>query len=392
MTVTDRAVGVPFFDASRSFEAAWPELRERLDEMISRGKYSHGMLVERLEREIAAYTGVRHAFGVNSGTDALVLLLRCMGIGPGDEVIVPTFTFVASASSVALVGATPVFVDIEPGTYTIDPDAVAAAVTVRTRAIMPVHLFTQMANMTPILELARRRGIGVIEDSAEAIGMRWNGVHAGRLGACGVLSFFPTKTLGALGDAGMMLTDDDGIAEKAHVIRHHGRTGRTIDNLPGISYEAVVCGTNSKMDEIQAAVLLVRLARLDQDIARRGELARAYDERLAPLAPHVTTPRIARRDAETNAVYYTYVVEVERKRELMEFLAASKIGTEEYYPTPLHLQPCFRYLGYGEGRCPVAEQACRKTLGLPMYPDLGIEGVERVAAALAAFYAKGGAR
>jgi UDP-2-acetamido-2-deoxy-ribo-hexuluronate aminotransferase len=383
---------IPFFDGARSFEATWPDVLELLHELMNRGKYSHGMMVERLEKAIASYTGARHAFGVNSGTDALTLLMRSAGIGPGAEVIVPCFTFVASASSVVHTGAWPVFVDIEPSSYAMAPEAVAAAITENTRAIMPVHLFCQMADMEPILDLAREKGLLVIEDSAEAIGMRWGGVHAGLLGLGGVLSFFPTKTLGALGDGGMVLTNDDHVAELVRVMRHHGRTGRTIDNLPGISHEAVVCGTNSKMDDIQAAVLLVRLTRLERDIARRAELARAYDERLAHLAPQVRSPRRAPRATPTNAVYYTYVIEAERKAELVKFLAGRSIGTEEYYPSPLHLQPCFRYLGHKEGSFPVAERACKRTIALPLYPDLGLDDVDRVAGALEDFYLRGATR
>jgi dTDP-4-amino-4,6-dideoxygalactose transaminase len=383
---------IPFFDGRHSFSIIWPDVRRRLEEVMDRGKFSHGIMVERFERAICEYTGARHALGVNSGTDALVLLMRAAGIGEGDEVIVPSFTFVASATSVAHVGATPVFVDIDPVTYTMDVEQVRAAITPRTRAIMPVHLFAQMADMAPLLAVAEERGLLVVEDSAEGIGMSYGGTHAGLLGLGGVLSFFPTKTLGALGDAGMVITNDNGIAEKVRVMRHHGRTGRTIDNLPGISHESVLCGTNSKMDDIQAAVLITRLAQLEADIERRAELARFYDARLGPLAPQVRTPTIVARSVATRHVFYVYLIAAERKRELVGHLREHGVGTEDYYPWPLHRQPCFRYLSYDAGVFPNAESACAKAIALPFYPDLTFEDVDRVCSVIEVFYAKEGRR
>jgi UDP-2-acetamido-2-deoxy-ribo-hexuluronate aminotransferase len=374
---------IPFFDGSASFQRAWPRLKAALEQVITEGKYSHGLTVERLEAAVREWTGARHAVAVGSGTDALILLLRAASIGAGDEVVVPAFTFVATASSVANVGARPVFVDIEPDTYCLDAEKALRAVTARTRAIMPVHLFSQVAELAPLLAT----GGQVLEDSAEAIGMSYDGRHAGLLGTGGVLSFFPTKTLGALGDAGMVLTADDDLAEQVAVSRHHGRTGRTVGHMPGISHEAVFCGTNSKMDEIQAAVLLSRLADLASQIERRAELARAYDDALQELAPHVRTPRVVRRKRPSRSVYYAYVVEVDHKPALMRHLARLGIGCEDYYPLPLHLQPCFAPLGGRPGDCPVAERACRHTLALPFHPDLSLDTIIRVAQALASFYA-----
>jgi dTDP-4-amino-4,6-dideoxygalactose transaminase len=316
--------------------------------------------------------------------------LRAAGIKPGDEVIVPCFTFFASASSIALVGARPVFVDIDPVTYSLDPDAVRAAITNKTRAIMPVHLFTQMADMTALRQISNQTGIPLIEDSAEAIGMWFDGLHAGLFGAGGVLSFFPTKTLGALGDAGMILTQDQAIAEKCRIMRDHGRTTVVVDKVLIASDEASISGTNSKMDEIQAAILLTRLERIDQDIARRAHLARLYDDRLAHLAPRVTTPKIARREVVANPVYYVYLIEADRKDELAAYLKANGIGTEAYYPIPLHLQPCFKYLGYRQGDFPNAERACKRTLGLPFYPDLSDSDIQYVCETIGKFYAQEG--
>ena len=378
---------VPFYDGSRSFLELWPRLRDHLNELMDAGKYSHGIKVQELEEAAARYTGARHAIGVGNGTDALILLLRAAGIGPGDEVVVPCFSFVASATSVVHARARPVLVDVDPDTYALDPEAVAAAIGPRTKAIMPVHLFSQLADMDALGELSDRTGVPLVEDSAEAIGMWWDGVHAGLLGVGGVLSFFPTKTLAAIGDAGMILTDDDAIADRARILRHHGRLGTTVGRISGISNVAGASGTNSKMDEVQAAVVLARLERLPEAIARRAALARRYDRGLADLEGLVKTPTIVPRRAATNPVFYVYLVEAERKPELVAHLTERGIETEEYYPRPLHLQPCFRDLGHREGDFPVAERACRRTLALPLYPDMPDEDVDVVCAALHEFYA-----
>jgi UDP-2-acetamido-2-deoxy-ribo-hexuluronate aminotransferase len=369
---------VPFFTQARTFEALWPDIRSRLTEVFDDGKFSHGRQVARFEEALAQWTGARYAVGVNSGTDALVLLLRACGLRPGDEVIVPAFTFVASASSVVLAGGRPVFADIDPVTYTIDPKSAADAVTPRTRMIMPVHLFCQLADMDALLDVANHHRLTVVEDSAEAIGMRWDGVHAGLLGAGGVLSFFPTKTLGAIGDAGAILTDDRQLAQTAAALRHHGRYGRTLAHFPGISNETTVNGVNSKMDDIQAAVLLAKLARLHEDIARRARLAAAYTERLAGTPGVLRLPTVVPRTAQTHPVFYVYLVEVERRDELARYLAERGVGTEAYYPAPLHLQECFAHLGYRRGDFPHAETACERTIALPLYPDMSVDDVDTV--------------
>jgi UDP-2-acetamido-2-deoxy-ribo-hexuluronate aminotransferase len=378
---------VPFFTQARTFDALWPDIRARLAEVFEDGKFSHGSQVARFEEALARWTGARYAVGVNSGTDALVLLLRAAGLQPGDEVIVPAFTFVASASSVVLAGGRPVFADIDPVTYAMDPDSAAAAVTPRTRMLMPVHLFCQLAPMDALLGVARRHGLTVVEDSAEAIGMRWDGVHAGLLGAGGVLSFFPTKTLGAIGDAGAVLTDDPQIAETAAALRHHGRFGRTLAHFPGISNETAVNGVNSKMDDIQASVLLAKLTRLDAEMERRAALAAAYTERLTGAPGVLRLPTAVPRDVATDAVFYVYVVEVEQRDALAAHLAAHRVGTETYYPTPLHLQEAFAGLGHRPGDFPYAEAACTSTLALPLYPDMSLGDVETVCDLIRSFYA-----
>ncbi|GLZ36441.1 DegT/DnrJ/EryC1/StrS family aminotransferase [Actinokineospora sp. NBRC 105648] len=377
---------VPFFSQASSFAELWPAIATNVTTVLHRGKFSHGPLVAELERALAERLGAAHVVGVNSGTDALVLLLRAAGLEPGDEVVVPAFSFVASASSVVLAGGRPAFADIDPLTYGLDPGAAAAAVTPATRMVMPVHLFCQLADLAGIAEVAQRHALTVVEDSAEAIGMRWDGVHAGLHGAGGVLSFFPTKTLGALGDAGAVITNDDRVAETAAALRHHGRFGRTLDHFPGISNETALPGVNSKMDDLQAAVLLAKLGRLDADIARRAELAAAYTERLRGCPGVRRLPTAVEREVDTDPVFYVYLVEVEHRDALVEYLAAHGVGTETYYPVPLHLQPCFADLGHRRGEFPHAEAACARAVALPLYPDLLESQVDRVCALVRAFY------
>lgn len=376
---------VPFFDGRESFSKHWSEIARHLDEVFAHGKFSHGYKTLELEQAIKSFTGAQHAIGVNSGTDALVILLRAAGIGPGDEVILPCYSFFASASAVHHVGATPVFVDVDDDSYSLRPDAVRLAVTSRTKAIMPVHLFNQMADMTAMAEITAETGVPILEDSAEAIGMYYKGVHAGLHGLGGVLSFFPTKTLGAIGDAGMVLTDDQLIADRCALLRHHGRMGVTVGRISGISNAAAVCGTNSKMDEVQAAVLLSKLPGLNSAIARRAELAHLYDELLQNI-PQIRAPRLALRPTTVNPVWYVYLVEAEDRDELARHLANAGIGTEIYYPTPLHLQPAFAHLRHQPGDFPVAENAARRCLALPLYPDLAEVQVAAVCRAVESFY------
>jgi UDP-2-acetamido-2-deoxy-ribo-hexuluronate aminotransferase len=353
------------------------------------GKYSHGPKVAELESALARWTGARHVIGVNSGTDALVLLLRACGLRTGDEVVVPAFSFIASASAVVLAGGRPVFADIDPVSYGIDHTAAAAAVTAQTAMIMPVHLFCQLADVRGVLDVAARHGLAVVEDSAEAIGMRWDGVHAGLLGRGGVLSFFPTKTLGAIGDAGAVITDSADIARTVSALRHHGRSGPTLGDFRAISNPTVFPGMNSKMDDIQAAVLLAKLDRLDADIKRRSEIADFYTGRLRGIGGILRTPALAARPVPVNPVWYVYLIEADRRDQLAEYLAARGIGTETYYPRPLHLQPCFARLGYRRGDFPVAEAACERTLALPLYPDLPLADAAAVCDEIARFYRGG---
>ncbi|GAA1793700.1 DegT/DnrJ/EryC1/StrS family aminotransferase [Actinomadura chokoriensis] len=369
---------IPFFSQAESFEENWSEISGHIADVLDNGKFSHGAKVAQLEDRLAAWTGARHVVAVNSGTDALILLLRAAGLRPGDEVIVPAYSFIATASAVALAGGVPVFADIEEDGHGVDPGSVEAAVTPRTTMIMPVHLFDRMADLRGLADIARRRGLTLVEDSAEAIGMRMDGVHAGLLGAGGVLSFFPAKTLGGIGDGGAVLTGDASVAETARMLRHHGRGGRTIDNFPGISNTTVLPGRNSKMDDVQAAVLLAKLATLDAGIARRADLAARYDARLRGLPGVRSVPGARPPLAGSNRVVYVYLLQVDDRDALAAHLSARGIGTEVYYPVPLHLQPCFAHLGHRPGDFPRAEAACAAAIALPLYPDLPDAHADRV--------------
>ncbi|MGW3659759.1 DegT/DnrJ/EryC1/StrS family aminotransferase [Streptomyces sp. NPDC005151] len=388
---------VPFFTQVESFVRQWPRLNAHLDEICESGVYSNGPKTAELEAALCQYTGARHAVAVGNGTDALVLLLRAAGIGPGDEVIVPAFSFFASASSVALVGAVPVFADIDPRTYALDPAGVEARITPRTKAVMPVHLFCQPADMAALAAVAERHGLLVLEDSAEGIGMRLGGRHTGLLGAGGVLSFFPTKTLGALGDAGMVLTDDDTLASTVRRLRDHGRpfpaprpaspvprTGP--DELAERARQGELVGTNSKMDEIQSAILLTKLTTLDEDIRRRALLADAYSRRLCGIPGLRELPVIPKQAESDRPVFYVYLIETDRRDALIAHLTAVGIGTETYYPLPLHLQPCFAHLGYQQGDFPRAEAASHRTVALPLYPELTLTQLSAVCEAIRSFF------
>jgi dTDP-4-amino-4,6-dideoxygalactose transaminase len=361
-------MNVPFFDNRRTLERIMPALESELLALLAQPTMVDGAQVRRLEAEIRACTGARFAVSTGNATDSLIISLMALGVGPGDEVIVPCYSFFASVSCILHVGATPVFVDIESDSYSLDPALVEQRITARTRAIMPVHLFRQMADMDAVLALARRHGLHVVEDSAEGIGMCHGGVHAGLLGDIGVLSFFPTKTLGALGDAGMILTQDAALAERARQIADNGRDAH------GLAQRA---GFNSRMDDLQALYLRLQLPYLEADIRWRAQCARLYERRLAPLA-EVQPPRVRQRATAQRVVDYVYLIQTGRRDELERYLAQQGVGTEVYYPMPLHLQPACRHLGGRPGDFPVAEAASRRALGLPMHADLTEADIEQV--------------
>lgn len=367
-------MSVPFFSGAKTMRRDWPVLEPRIREIAASGRFTSGAWVERLEQELCEYTGAKHVIVVGNGTDALIMMLRAAGIGPGDEVIVPAYSFFATASSVLHAGATPIMVDILPGSYALDPDRVEAVITPRTKAIMAVHLFSQLAPMVELAEVAERHGLLLLEDSAEGIGMWQGGVHAGLFGTAGVLSFFPTKTLGALGDAGAVLTNDDEVAARVRRLRCHGQA------TDG-SYEFQDIGYNSRCDEIEAAILVTRLAHLDEDIERRRVLAERYTQRLGDV---VETPYLAPAKGDGGLTFYVYLIETDRRDELVEFLAAHGVGTEVYYPRPMPHQPALAHLP--RHPIPVAEAAAQRSVGLPLYPDLTVEQVDHVAELIRDFH------
>lgn len=371
---------IPLLDLGKQNGPIAEELMAAVARVAGGQSFVLGPAVTDFETAVAEYTGAAYAIGVASGTDALYLSLRALDLQEGDEVITTPFAFFATAGAVANAGGRLVFADIEPQTFNIDPQAVAAAITDRTRAIIPVHLFGQMAAMGRLLELARERGIAVIEDAAQSIGAkalvddRW--VSAGAAGAAGCFSFYPTKNLGGWGDGGMITTDDEALAERLRRLRVHG------ENYERGRYVHDEVGTNSRLDAIQAAVLHVKLGYLPGWTEMRRARAARYEQALAGIDGVAAAAAVP----ECFHVYSLYTVRAQRRDELKAFLVGQGIGTGIYYPLPLHLQPCFAQLGYGEGDFPEAERAAAEALSLPVFPELAVEEQDRVIAAIAEFY------
>lgn len=368
---------VPLLDLRAQHAAIKDAVMPAMLSVIERQQFIMGPEVPALEDAVGKMSMVRHAIGCASGTDALLLPLLALDLEPGDEVICPAFTFFATAGTVHNAGGTPVFVDIEPGTFNLVPAAVEAALTPRTRAIIAVHLFGQLAEMETILEIARSRSLPVIEDAAQAIGARrridgrWR--TAGELGWCGTLSFFPSKNLGAWGDGGMMLTQDDALAERLRRLRLHGGTR---------AYHHDEVGTNSRLDTLQAAVLLAKLPFLESWSRLRREKAHWYSERLRGH-PAVVPPV---EDPANEHIFHQYTVRVPKRDGLVEHLKAHGIGCAVYYPLALHLQPCFAHLGYQAGSLPETERAMAEVLSLPVYPELTEAQQEAVVETVMMFY------
>jgi dTDP-4-amino-4,6-dideoxygalactose transaminase len=357
---------VPLLDLKAQFETIRGEIRAAVDEVLESQQFINGPQVKDLEEAVAQYSACKVAVGVSSGTDALLCALMALGIGPGDEVVTTPYSFFATAGSIARTGARCVFVDIEPDTFNVDPARIEAAITPRTRAIMPVHLFGQTADMDPILEVARKCSLFVIEDAAQAIGATYKGKQAGSMGTLGCFSFFPSKNLGGLGDGGMIVTQDPTLGEKLVVFRNHGSKPK---------YYHHYVGGNFRLDTLQAAALVVKLRYLDGWTEKRRQNARKYDGLLAD-APGVTLPRV---DPRGESIFNQYVIRVEKRDALQAFLKEQGIGTEVYYPVPLHEQECFKDLGHERGAFPVAEAAARTSLALPIYPELRDEQIAWVA-------------
>jgi dTDP-4-amino-4,6-dideoxygalactose transaminase len=362
---------VPLLDLKVQYATIKGELRSALDRVLESQRFILGPEVEALEKEIAAYCRCHHAIGVSSGTDALLVALMAIGLKPGDEVITSPYSFFATAGAIARLGARPVFVDIHPETYNVDPNGIVARISGRTRAIIPVHLFGQMADMPAIVEIARRYGLRIIEDAAQAIGAELDGKRAGSIGDLGCFSFFPSKNLGAFGDGGMVSTNDARLAERVRMLRTHGFHSK---------YKNEMVGGNFRLDEIQAAVLRVKLKYLDGWTEERRRNAARYRYFLS--AGDVTLPR---EIPNSRHIYNQFVIRSSKRDALMAHLRERGIGTEIYYPLPLHLQACFSHLGYKHGDFPISETASAETLALPIYPELTVEMVEEVARAVLAF-------
>lgn len=351
---------VPFLDLKRQYNEIEREVQSGIARVMESQQFILGEEVGRFEEKVARYTGTEHAVGVASGTDALLLSLRALGIGHGDRVITTPFTFFATAGAIHNMGATPVFADIELDTYNIEPEKIEEILKKRGRdikAIVPVHLYGQMADMGAIAEIAEDYGVKVIEDAAQAIGAKFRGVRAGNLGNTGCFSFFPTKNLGGAGDGGMVVTDNRELADKLRVLRVHGSRAK---------YHHKLVGYNSRLDAIQAAILSSKLDFLEGWSARREKNAVFYNSKLGSIeALQVPLSAEGRRH-----VYNQYTLRCQQRDELRDYLNDCGIGTAIYYPLPLHLQPCFSYLGYRRGDFPNAERATREVLSLPIFPEL----------------------
>ncbi len=370
---------VPLLDLKAQYKTIKTEIDSAVLRVMESQHFILGPDVEELERAVAEYSGCRHGIGVTSGTDAILIALMALEIGPGDEVIVPSYTFFATAGSVARLGAKPIFVDVDPDTYNIDPCGLEAAISKKTRAIIPVHLYGQCCDMARILEIASKKGIPVIEDAAQAIGAEYQGQRAGSFGIAGCFSFFPSKNLGAFGDGGMVVTNDDALAEKLRILRGHGSKPK---------YYHKMIGGNFRLDALQAAVLNVKLKSLDAWTTARRRNADDYDKLLKEAGLVPSKVKLPMR-AQAGHIFNQYVIRAERRDELRDFLKQNEIGTEIYYPVPLHLQECFTELGGKKGDCPVSEEAALTTMALPIYPELTIEQKSYVVDSIAGFYRAG---
>jgi dTDP-4-amino-4,6-dideoxygalactose transaminase len=366
---------VPLLDLKAQYATLRDEMRAAIDAVMESQYFINGPAVGQLEQAVAAYSGAKAAVGVSSGTDALIAALMSLEIGEGDEVITTPYTFFATAGSIWRVGAKPVFVDIEPDTFNIDAAKIDSVITGRTKAIMPVHLFGAMADMDPIMAIARKHGLYVVEDAAQAIGAQYKGRKAGAVGSAGCLSFFPSKNLGGLGDGGMVVTQDTDLADRMAQCRNHGMK-------PQYFHKWV--GGNFRLDTLQAAGLLVKLPHLDAWSAKRRANAKRYDELLAGI-DEVTTPRV--RDFNVS-IYNQYCIRVPRRNALQQHLKDAGIGTAIYYPLSLHQQECFATLGYRQGDFPESEAAAAESLALPIYPELTDEQLCHVAGKIKAFFAR----
>jgi dTDP-4-amino-4,6-dideoxygalactose transaminase len=369
---------VPLLDLQAQYETIRNEVRTAVDRVFDSQQFVLGAEVQALEEEIARYSQTKSAIGCASGSDAVLLALMSCGVGAGDEVITTPFSFFATAGAVARLGARPVFVDIDERTFNLNPSLVDAALTERTKAIMPVHLYGQCAEMNPLIELSQSRGIPIIEDAAQAIGAEDHGRRAGSMGTIGCFSFYPSKNLGGAGDGGMLVTNDLDHGRRLHMLRVHGEETK---------YHHKLVGINSRLDSLQAAVLRVKLPHLDAWSTERQRKAQQYELMFVDvgLSEQIEVPFVR---SNARHIFHQFVVRVRggRRDALREHLRECGVGTDVYYPVPLHLQECFSYLGYKEGDLPVGEKAAKETLALPVYPELTDEQQDYVVSKVAEFF------
>jgi dTDP-4-amino-4,6-dideoxygalactose transaminase len=371
---------VPLLDLKAQYATIRDEIRAAVDSVLESQQCILGPAVSECEAKLAEYCRCPHAITVSSGSDALLVSLMAEDIGPGDEVITTPYTFFATAGAIARLGAKPVFVDIDPQTYNIDPAQIEAKVTPRTKAILPVHLYGQCADMDPIMDIANRRGIPVVEDAAQAIGSEYKGRRAGSIGRYGCFSFFPSKNLGAAGDGGLVTTCDAAVADKLRILRTHGSKPK---------YYHAMIGGNFRFDALQAVIVSVKLKYLDQWTAGRQANAARYRKLFE--ASGLTKNGLVQLPLEVPGnrhIYNQFIIRVPRRAELQAHLKEQKIGNEVYYPVPLHVQKCFAYLGHREGDFPHSERAAQETLALPIYPELSDRQAEWVVEAIRQFLTK----
>lgn len=369
-------MNVPLLDLRAQYRPIRAEIMAALEAVCDEQAFILGTRVADLEKDLQQYVGSAHAVGVASGTDAILLALIACGVGPGDEVVTVPYTFFATAGSISRLGAKPVFVDIEPADFNIDPARIEAAITSRTKAVMPVHLFGQCAVMEPVLQTAATRHLPVIEDAAQAIGAARHGRSAGAIGQTGCFSFFPSKNLGGFGDGGMVTTNDPAVAERIRMLRVHGSREKYLHEIVGV---------NSRLDALQAAVLRVKLTHLEEWTKGRQRNAARYETLFkdAGLLDRITLPTVT---AGNRHVYNQFVIRAPQRDQLKAFLKEKGVGTEVYYPMPLHLQPCYRNLGYREGAFPQSERAAKETLALPIFAELTADQQAYVVETIKKFY------
>jgi len=353
-----------FINLKRQYKSIKKEVDTAIKRVLNSGKFIDGDEVTKFEKEVAKFCGAKYAIGVNSGTDALFLSLKAIGIRPGDEVITTSFTFVATAEVIANLGAKPVFIDINPRTFNIDPSKIERKIAKRTKAIIPVHLFGQMADMDEIISIAKKHKLKVVEDAAQAFGASYEGKKAGSIGDVGCFSFYPSKNLGAFGDGGMVITNNKRLAEKTRLLRNHGSSSKD-------KYKNLTLGTNSRLDTLQAAILRIKLKYLDRWNKERVRIAEYYNKELNKIE-NIITPRIAQNRTHT---FYSYIIRVNSKlrKKLIQYLKEKGVQTMIYYSLPLHLQPVFKYLRYEKGDFLESEKASKEVLSLPIYPEMAIK-------------------